>query len=110
MKGKANLDLLNLEDMELEDLAMDAEAVGEGIDYAGQKGAQIYKVIKQLRPIADDMWRSYDPKSHGDYSEKAWGGFDTAKDIGKSLGGWKGVQKAGKAISGKTEEQPQAEV
>ena len=90
--------LVNLaEQPELQQLSFASflHKMGHGMEKVSQAATPIYKGARDAINAGGAAWKEVDPKSYEKYGKPAGDAMWQAKEIGKSMGGWKAVDKAG---------------
>ena len=72
---------------------------GAGLSSAAKIGADAYKVGKQVAPVAGKLWEGADKESYNQYALPATDSFLSAKNAGKSVGGWNTLGQIGGAMN-----------
>ena len=83
------------------------ESLGKGMQDAAKYGSQAYKIGKQVAPVAGDMMKYVAPEHYEKYAVPATKNFIAAKDLGKSMGGWKAVDAMGHEFAGQPMQMPE---
>ena len=86
------------------------ERLGKGMQDAAKYGSQAYKIGKQVAPVAGEMMQHVAPEHYEKYAVPATKNFIAAKELGKSMGGWKAVDAMGHEFAGQPYEMPQQQM
>ena len=72
--------------------------MGHGMEKISHAATPIYKGARDAIYAGGAAWKEVDPKSYEKYGKPAGDTMWQAKEMGKSMGGWKAVDKAGQFV------------